>query len=99
MKSSYLTAMNGLDIEIYQDAFGKRYKELLAEVPAESEKKHRTEELHALDKLLGGLNQNKKHRFTGYEEEVEVLLTTNPAYREITAEQIKKIVRCWSLQV
>ena len=86
VKSSYLTAMNGLDIEIYQDAFGKRYKELLAEVPAESEKKHRTEELHALDKLLGGLNQNKKHRFTGYEEEVEVLLTTNPAYREITAE-------------
>lgn len=90
VKSSYLTAMNGLDIETYQDAFGKRYKELLAEVPAESEKKHRTEELHALDKLLGGLNQNKKHRFTGYEEEVEVLLTTNPAYREITAEQIKR---------
>ena len=90
VKSSYLTAMNGLDIETYQDAFKKRYKELLTEVPAENEKKHRTEELHALDKLLGGLNQNKKHRFTGYEEEVEVLLTTNPAYREITAEQIKK---------
>lgn len=89
VKSSYLTAMEGLDISPMQEALKKRQEELLSIEPLENEKKHIQEELHALDRLVRRVEGVKKHKFTGYEEAVEVILTTNPEHREVTAAQLK----------
>lgn len=90
VKSSYLTAMTGLNIDGYAEALQQRYDTLLAIELQENEKKHVKEELHALDRLIRSAGRRGRHRFIGYEEEAEVLLITNPDYREVTAEQIKR---------
>lgn len=88
VKSAYLTAMDGLAVAPYQNALKERYDMLFGKDAAENEKKHIREELHALDKLLRV--EADRHKFTGYETPVELLLTTNPSYREVTAAQITK---------
>lgn len=89
VRSSYLTAMFSLDCKRFSDKLHERYRELSTLVYNEEEKKHIQEEQKALEKLFVKLDGAKRHKFTGYEEEAEVILTTNPAYREVTAEQIK----------
>lgn len=90
VKSAYLTAMCGLSVDDYAKKLQQRYDELLHTELQENEKKHVKEELHALDKLICGTGNRARHKFTGYEQEAEVLLITNPMYRELTAEQITK---------
>lgn len=89
VRGSYLTAMAGLDMRGYRERLERIRGELLEREPAEEERKHWSEEMHALSRLLRSTGQLSRHRFCGYEEPVEVLLTTNPAYREVTARQIK----------
>lgn len=91
VRSSYLTGMEGLDMSAYRQELERIYQELLGREPAEDERKHWSQEVHALSRLLRGMEQGARHRFTGYEAPVEVLLTTNPAYREITARQIRSV--------
>lgn len=89
VKSAYLTAMETMDCQSYADRLRERYGQLKELPVPDDEKKHRLEELRALERLLQRL-EGKKHKFTGYKQESRVLLTTHPEYREITAEQIKK---------
>ena len=89
VRSSYLTAMTGLDISSVESMLKARYEELLAVIPPQNEKKHVQEEIHALDRLVRSQQGITKHKFTGYEEAVTVLLTTNPDYAEVTAGQLK----------
>lgn len=88
VKSSYLTAMYALDCTEYADKLRENYRRLCEAPCKEDEKKHVQEEKKAFEKLLQKLDGGKRHRFCGYETEGEVILTTHPAYREVTAAQI-----------
>ncbi len=89
VKSSYLTAMLSLDCRKYSERLHEHYRRLCALVCSEEEKKHIRDEQKAMEELLFKLDGGKRHKFSGYDQESEVILTTNPAYREITARQIK----------
>lgn len=89
VRSSYLTAMLSLDCKRYMDKLHERYRQIETLAYQEEEKKHIQEEQRALEKLFVKLEGVKRHKFIGYDDEVEVILTTNPGYREVTAEQVK----------
>lgn len=89
VKSSYLTAMLSLDCGKYSEKLHEHYRRLCTLVCSEEEKKHIKNEQKAMEELLFKLDGGKRHKFNGYEQDSEVILTTNPAYREITARQIK----------
>lgn len=89
VRSAYLSALEKLDITDRKEDLQAAYDKLSAMEFAEEEKKHRYEELKVLDRILRRLDGNKKHKFTGYDQETELLLLTNPRYREVTADQIK----------
>lgn len=89
VRSAYLTGMAGVDMSAYREELRGIYRELLEMEVPEQEQKHRSEEIHALSRVLRSMAQEGPHRFCGYEWPAQVLLTTNPAYREITARQIR----------
>ncbi|MDE7434435.1 MAG: methyltransferase [Lachnospiraceae bacterium] len=89
VRSAYLIGMAGVDMSAHREELDGIYRELLAKEVPEHERKHRSEEIHALSKVLRNMTKEKCHRFYGYEAPMEVLLTTNPAYREVTARQIQ----------
>lgn len=89
VKSDYLTALKELDITGCRAELEKRLQELEHYTPGEGEEKHIREELTALRNLLHSGQGCSKHRFQGYDETYEVILTTGKSYQEVTAEQIK----------
>lgn len=89
IKSNYLSAMKGLDISICKSELEERLRELEYSKPKEEEEKHIREELKVLRNLLQSNQKHKKHKFQGYDEKYEVILTTEKNYQEITAKQIK----------
>ncbi len=89
VKSSYLTAMLSMNCGTYAGKLRERYEQLCKGECKEEERKHVQEERKALEKLLQKLDGVKRHKFCGYEKEYEVILTTNPAYREVTADAIR----------
>ncbi len=89
VKSAYLGAMEQLEIKEWQSQIRERYDILCALDVKDDEKKHINEEKKALELLIYKLEGNSKHKFTGYDQENTVLLTTNPKYRQVCADQIK----------
>ncbi len=89
VKSSYLIAMEYFDCSTHSEKLHEEYAHLRGMDIPEEQKKHVQEELQVLERMLRKLDGVRKHRFTGYDREVEVLLTTNPKYREATAAQIQ----------
>ena len=88
VKSAYLQALLAFDCQAYANAFRERYAKLCAAPVREEERKHVREEIKALEKIIHKLNGAKKHRFTGYDREYEMILTTHPKFREVTLEQL-----------
>lgn len=89
VKSDYLTALAELDITSCKPELEKRLQKLEQYSPGEEEEKHIREELTALRNLLHSRQSCKKHRFQGYDETYEVILTTGRIHQEVTAEQVK----------
>lgn len=90
VKSAYLTALEALDCSPYQKQLQETYDRLCAAKPQEDEKKHIQEEIKVLQRMIRKSGAQKKHPFEGYHSEAEVLLVTNPGYREVTASQIRQ---------
>lgn len=90
VKSDYLKALYGLDCAVCSEELVKRLAELEQYRPAEEEEKHIREELLALRKLVDRGIVHKRHKFQGYDDTWEVILTTGKKYQKITAEQIKE---------
>lgn len=87
-KSSYLTAMQAFDCAKYSDRLHERYEKLCKEEWTQEESKHVLEEQKAMEKLIQKLDGVTRHKFTGWQEDSEVILTTNAGYRDVTAERI-----------
>lgn len=90
VKSDYLKALGELNCSACRKELEKRLSELEGCQPAEEEEKHIREELSALRKLVSKGTAHKKHKFQGYSNTWEVILTTGKKYQQITAGQIKE---------
>ncbi|MBO5302767.1 MAG: methyltransferase [Lachnospiraceae bacterium] len=90
VKSTLLLALEKTNAYPYLSELQERYTELCTVVPKENEKKHIQEELRAIEKILRKEGPDKGHTFIGWKEKVTVILTTNPKYREITAEELQE---------
>ncbi len=88
VRSAYLQALGAFDCRAYSGRLRERYAQLCATPVGEEEKKHIREEIKALEKLLHKLDGGKKHKFTGYDKEYEMILTTHPNFREVTLSQL-----------
>lgn len=89
IKSSYLTAMSHFDFSSYKDKLNTRIEYLGSVKVEESSKKHITEELLVLSKMLIKVEGVKKHLFHGYNLSMGAVLITNRNYNNITLEQIE----------
>lgn len=89
VKSDYLKALAELDYSEYKDALTKDLQKLEQYQPREEEEKHIREELTVLRKLVNAGNYRQRHKFCGYDETWELILTTGKKYQEITAAQVK----------
>ena len=86
IRSDYLKALGKMDASPYLPQLKQHYDFLVKYVPFEEEKKHVSEELSALEKILR--IEDKGHTFTGWREKLILVLTTNPSYREVTERQL-----------
>ncbi len=90
VKAAYLSAMQKLDCRVYERQLKERYRRLIAYEPSEEEQKHVSEELKELRRLViqfdGGIS---RHKFIGYQEPQDFILTTLKNYQETTAVQIE----------
>ncbi|MBO5372938.1 MAG: methyltransferase [Lachnospiraceae bacterium] len=90
VRSILLKALGNTNAYPYLSELKERYDALCAVMPQENEKKHIQEELRALEKILRDEGKDSSHTFTGWNEKVTVILTTNPDYREITAKELQE---------
>lgn len=89
VRSTLLSALEKTNAYPYLSELQERYTELCAVIPKENEKKHVQEELHAIERILRKEGADNGHIFTGWNEKVTVILTTNPKYREVTATELQ----------
>lgn len=88
VKASYVTALAQLDVENYLPQLKKRLEELLTEDVEEQSRKHMDEERRALQNLIIQYDGITTHIFKGWDQEVKVILQTNPAHREVVRKMI-----------
>ncbi len=89
IKSNYLSALAELDCQECLPKLKKRLEVLEQYQPKEEEEKHIREELRALRTLARRDEPRKRHRFQGYDETYDLILTTGKQYQQATAEQVK----------
>ena len=93
VKSDYLKAMEEFDYREFLPELEKRIEELNNETVTDENKKHITEELKQLTKLVVTVKGSKKHNFTGYNVMSELVLLTNRNHIHVTIDQLKNIPR------
>lgn len=81
IKSNYLSALAEIDYSAYRHELEVRLEELEHHSPSQEEEKHIREELRALRALLHSGQKNQKHRFQGYDETYEIILTTGKQHQ------------------
>lgn len=89
VRAAYIHAMQNLDCKTYEQEIKDRYQELLAYDPKEDEQKHLQEELHELQRLAIRLGGTARHRFTGWDQPQDFILTTMKNYQDTTAVQVE----------
>ena len=82
-----LKALKKTDAYPYLTELKEQYDLLCAKEPKEDEKKHLREEIRILEQILRQEGKEVHHTFTGWEQRHTILLTTNPKYTDVTAEQ------------
>lgn len=89
IRSAYLKALARMDVSPYLPQLKEQYETLAKYEPTEEEQKHVSEELSALEQIFR--MEDKGHTFTGWKEKLLILLTTDPAYREVTEEKLSAL--------
>ena len=93
VRSSYLEALKGYDIEVYLPLFKKRVKALSDTEITPENKKHIDEELRALTDLIVSAEGIKRHSFAGFgksDKETECILITNKLNRSVTEKLLEE---------
>ena len=91
VKSSYLIAMQKLDMTAFLKPIRARLKELSEMEIEEEQKKHIREEMQELKKMLISMEGIKKHKFTGWQKMSEVILLANRRHLDTVLLEIKQL--------
>ncbi len=92
VKSAYLTALGKLARPEYLERYESRLAVLTAAEPEDSERKHVTEEIRALEKNITAIRGIRRHTFTGFRSERLLLLAAGREQREaVLAELSEKL--------
>lgn len=88
VRSTLLKALESTNAYPYLERLQERYEALCASEVREEDKKHIREELHALEQILRLEGKEVHHTFTGWNQKLTILLTTNPKYANLTADKL-----------
>lgn len=91
VRSAYLIALKNYDFRPYIDRLKEHLEKLSAMQPEESDRKHITDEIRAIEDMLMMAEGPKLHRFTGEHVKSNLILTTNRRHVDDVVEQIKEI--------
>ncbi|RDU24001.1 methyltransferase [Anaerosacchariphilus polymeriproducens] len=90
VKSAYLIAMSKYDYRVYLDKLEERLSFLRVSDIEESAKKHVAEEMKVLQNMIWKYKEPKKHEFVEPKQKLEIILTTQKNYSEVTSGQLKE---------
>lgn len=88
VRGTFLKALGKTNPDPYLAELRERYDLLCRKEVPEEEKKHVREELHELQKILRKYETASHHRFTGWNQKLLILLTTNTRYANLTADKV-----------
>lgn len=88
VKSSYLTALKGMDYREYLPQLKARLEALSKEEVTVENQKHIAEESRTISDLIILMEGIKSHKFTGYKESNDVVLLTNRNHINVTLEEL-----------
>ena len=91
VKSSYLTALQSMDMTAFLKPIKARLQMLTAMEVEETNRKHIREEIQELHKLLISIEGIKKHKFTGWQKSSEIILLANRRHLETVFMEIKQL--------
>ena len=91
VRSSYLSAMQKLDMTAYLKPMKARMQSLLEMEVEENMQKHIREEMQELNKLIISIEGIKKHKFTGWQKESEIILLANRRHLDTVLMEIKQL--------
>ena len=91
VRSSYLAAMQNMDMTTFLEPMKARVNELLEMEVEESNKKHIREELQELKKIILSVEGIKKHRFCGWQKSSEIILLANRRHLDTVFMEIKQL--------
>lgn len=88
IKSDYLKAISQYEYQDYLPMLKERLLKLTNEPAIETNLKHIREESALLQNMILKYEKPQKHKFTGLDQPLEVILLTNRSHREVTKNQI-----------
>ena len=91
VKSSYLIAMQKMDMIAFLKPMKARIRELSEMEVEENNKKHIREEMQELRKLIFSIEGIKKHKFTGWQKENEIILLANRRHLDTVLMEMKNL--------
>lgn len=91
VRSSYLIAMQKMDMTAFLSPIKERLQSLSEMEIEENNKKHIQEEMQELNKLVIAIEGIKKHKFTGWQKESEIILLANRRHLETVFMEIKQL--------
>lgn len=91
VRSAYLTAMQKLDMKAYLKPMKARMQVLLEMKAEETKQKHIREEMQELGKLILSIEGIRKHKFTGWQKESEIILLANRRHLDAVLMEIKQL--------
>lgn len=87
IRGTMLKALGQTNSYPYLSELKEYYEDLCRREVSDEEKKHVREELHALEEILRQEGEEVRHTFIGWDQRHKILLTANPKYAFVTAEQ------------
>ena len=87
IRGTMLKALGQTNPYPYLSELKEYYEDLCRREVSSEEKKHVREELHALEEILRQEGEEVRHTFIGWDQRHKILLTANPKYAFVTAEQ------------
>lgn len=91
VRSSYLIAMQKMDMTAFLKPIKAKLQNLSEMEVEESNQKHIREEMQELNKLVISIEGIKKHKFTGWQKESEIILLANRRHLETVLMEIKQL--------
>ncbi len=91
VRSSYLIAMQKMDMTAFLKPIKAKLQELSEAETEENNKKHIREEMQELRKLILSIEGIRKHKFTGWQKESEIILLANRRHLETVLMEIKQL--------